>query len=144
MDPDDKDLEKFWGEISGCTSLTLKVLRRCGCCERPKPHKYHISRLHHTKPNKIGFLLRQDGQEELNNHLTTICFIKCCFSNTNTIREILEFATELALLTSITSFWFTSCLLDTEQSMCLVRCLREERRSTVDVQIHCNNVEHNN
>ena len=29
LDPDDKDLEKFWGEISGCTSLTLKVLRRC-------------------------------------------------------------------------------------------------------------------
>ena len=29
LDPDDEDLEKFWGESSGCTYLTLKVLRRC-------------------------------------------------------------------------------------------------------------------
>ena len=87
-----------------------------------------------TIPNNIGYLLRES---HLNDHLTNLCFIKCCFSDTNTIREILEFATELALLTSITSFWFTSCSLDTEQSMCLVRCLREERISRDDVQIHC-------
>ena len=67
--------------------------------------------------------------------LTTLCFIECSFSKTNTIREILAFATELARLPSITSFWFTSCILDTVQSMCLVRCLQEEK---IDVQIHCN------
>jgi hypothetical protein len=41
--------------------------------------------------------------QELYNRLTTLCFIECYFSNTNTIKEILEFATEVAHLTSITS-----------------------------------------
>ena len=93
-----------------------------------------------TISNEIGCFLQEpltllrQGQEELC-IFTTLCFIECRFSNTNTIREILAFATELSHLTPITSFWFTSCVLDTVQAMCLVRCLQEER---IDVQIHCN------
>jgi hypothetical protein len=51
------------------------------------------------------------------------------------MREIIDFATELAQLTTIRSFLFTSCFFDVEQSMCLVRCLKEESVNTVDVHI---------
>ncbi len=141
MDPDDEDLEQFWGEISGCTSLTSLYYKRCEemLVAVTAPNLSRITFQGCTIPNNIGCFLRQEGQEELNYHLTTLCFIECCFNNTNTIREILEFATEFAHLTSIRSFCFTSCLLDTEQSMCLAQCLKEERVSTVDVPIICNN-----
>jgi hypothetical protein len=146
LDPDDEHLEEFWGEISGSTSLTSLFYTNMNLesCEEmlvavTAPNLTSITFQRCTIPNNIGFLLRQEGQEELNNRLTTLCFIQCCFSNTNTIREILEFATELAHLTSIRSFWFKQCILDTEQSMCLVRCLREEKFSTIDVHISCNN-----
>ena len=36
---------KFWGDA--------------GCCERPKPHKYHISRLHHTKQHRLSSASRR-------------------------------------------------------------------------------------
>jgi hypothetical protein len=146
LDPEDEELECFWGEILASTSLTslnytnMNIESR-GCEEMlsaaTAPNLTSITFQGCTIPNKIGCFLSQEGQEEPNNSLTTLCFIKCCFSKTNTIREILEFATELAHLTPTTSFWFTSCVLDTEQSMCLVRCLREERISNDDVQIHC-------
>ena len=93
-----------------------------------------------TIPHNIGCFLHQEGQEEPNKCLTALLFIECSFNNTNTIREILEFATELAHLTSITTFWFTSCLFDTVQSMCLVRCLTEDRVNTGHVQIYCNTI----
>jgi len=78
-----------------------------------------------TIPNEIGYLLPQRGQEQMNNHLTTLVFNECNFNNTNTMREIVNFATELAHLTSIRSF-FTLCSFDIVQSMCLDRCLNEE------------------
>ncbi len=145
---EDEELELFRGEISASTSLTslyftnMNLERGCedmlstACA----PNLTSITFQGCTIPNEIGCFLQESltllrqGQEELC-ILTTLCFIECCFSKTNTIREILAFAIELAHLTSITSFWFTSCVLDTVQSMCLVRCLREER---IDVQIHCN------
>ena len=148
LDPEDEELERFWGEILASTSLTSLYFANMnlerGCEEMLStacaPNLTSITFQRCTIPNEIGCFLQQpltllrQGQEELC-ILTTLCFIECRFSKTNTIREIIEFATELAHLTSITSFWFTSCILDTVQSMCLVRCLREER---IDVQIHCN------
>jgi hypothetical protein len=146
--PEDEELEQFWGEISASTTLTSLYFANMnlerGCEEMLStacaPNLTSITFQGCTIPNEIGcflqeslILLRQ-GQEELC-ILTTLCFIECCFSNTNTTREILAFATELFHLTPITSFWFTLCVLDTVQSMCLVRCLQEER---IDVQIHCN------
>ena len=141
LDPEDEELECFWGEISASTSLTslyfTNMNLEIGCEDMlstaSAPNLTSITFQGCTIPNEIGCILCQ-GQEELC-ILTTLCFIECSFSKTNTIREILAFATELAHLTSITSFWFTSCILDTVQSMCLVRCLQEER---IDVQIHCN------
>jgi len=122
LDPEDEELEQFWGEISASTSLTSLYVTNMNlesCCEEmlstaSAPNLTSITFQGCTIPNEIG-----------------------CFSKMNTIREILAFATELAHLTSITSFWFTSCILDTVQSMILVRCLQEER---IDVQIHCNTV----
>ena len=144
LDPDNADLELFWGEISASISLTSLYYTNMNLesCEEMlaavnAQNLTSITFKGCTIPNNIGCFLHQEGQEEPNNRLTTLSFIECCFNNTNTIREILEFATELAHLTSIRSFWFTSCLLDTDQSMCLVRCLREERISRDDVQIHC-------
>ena len=148
LDPEDEELDQFWDEISASTSLTslyftnMNLERGCedmlstACA----PNLTSITFQGCTIPNEIGCFLQESltllrqCQEELC-ILTTLCFIECCFSKTNTIREILAFATELAHLTSITSFWFTSCILDTVQSMRLVRCLQEER---IDVQIYCN------
>ena len=135
LNPQDEALEQFWGEISGCTSLTSlyytnMILESCEemLAAASAPNLKSITFQGCTIPNDIGCVLGQQIQD--------LRFIECSFSNTNTTREILAFATELAHLTSITSFWFTSCVLDTEQSMCLVRCLREERRSRDVVQIH--------
>ena len=135
LNPDDEDLEQFWGEISGSTSLTSLYYTNMNLesCEEmlaaaSAPNLKSITFQGCTIPNDIGCVLGQQIQD--------LRFIECSFSNTNTMREIVAFATELAHITSITSFWFTSCVLDTEQSMCLVRCLREERRSRDVVQIH--------
>ncbi len=145
---EDEELELFWGEISASTSLTSLYFTNMnlerGCEEMLStacaPNLTSITFQGCTIPNEIGCFLQESltllrqGQGELC-ILTTLCFIECSFSKTNTIREIIAFATELAHLTSITSFWFTSCILDSFESMCLVRCLQEER---IDVQIHCN------
>ena len=137
LDPENADLERFWAEISGSTSLTSLNYTNMNLesCDYENmlstacaPNLTSITFQGCTIPNEIGCFLQESPT------LTTLCFIECRFSKTN-IREILAFATELAHLTSITSFWFTSCILDTFQSMCLVRCLQEER---IDVQIHCN------
>jgi hypothetical protein len=144
LDPEDEELELFWGEITASTSLTslyfTNMNLESGCEDMlsiaSTPNLTSITFQECTIPNEIGCFLQESitlfrqGQV-----LTTLCFIECSFSKTNTIREILAFATELARLPSITSFWFTSCILDTVQSMCLVRCLQEEK---IDVQIHCN------
>ena len=144
LDQEDEVLECFWGEISASTSLTSlnytnMNLESCDCenmlSAATAPNLTSITFQGCTIPNEMGCFLSPVYQEQPNNSLTTLCFVECSFSKTNTIREILAFATELAHLTSITSFWFTSCVLDTVQSMCLVRCLQEER---IDVQIHCN------
>ena len=144
LDPENADLERFWGDISASTSLTSlnytnMNLESCDCenmlSAATAPNLTSITFQGCTIPNEMGCFLSPVYQEQPNNSLTTLCFVECSFSKTNTIREILAFATELAHLTSITSFWFTSCILDTFQSMCLVRCLQEER---IDVQIHCN------
>ena len=79
-------------------------------------------------PNEIGYILHQQSQDKLINHLATLVFIECSFNNTNTIRENVHFATELANL--------TSCSFDDiEQSMCLLLCLNEEIVTQVDVHI---------
>ena len=143
LDPEDEELECFWGEISASTSLTSLYFTNMnlerGCEEMlsavTAPNLTSITFQGCTIPKEMGCFLSPVYQEQPNNSLTTLCFVECSFSKTNTIREILAFATELTHLTSITSFWFTSCVLDTVQSMCLVRCLQEER---IDVQIHCN------
>ena len=144
LDPEDEELESFWGEISASTSLTslyfTNMILERGCEEvlstASAPNLTSITFQGCTIPNEIGcFLQESQTLFRQGQVLTTLCFIECSFSKMNTIREILAFATELAHLTSITSFWFTSCILDTVQSMCLVRCLQEER---IDVQIHCN------
>ena len=141
LDPDDKDLEGFWGEIAVSTSLTdlyfinmnlISCEEMLATASAPNITNITFQRCS-TISNEIGYdlhdLLHQD------NHLTTLCFIECSFNNTNTMKEIVNFATELAHLTSIRSFSFTSCSFDNVQSMCLVRCLNEESVNPVDVHI---------
>lgn len=143
LEPDDKDLERFWGEISGSTSLTdlyfinmnlLSCEEMLATADAPNISSITFQRC--TMSNEIGYLLHQRGQEEMNNHLTMLCFIECSFNNTNTMREIVNFATELAHLTSIRSFLFTSCSFDIGQSMCLIRCLNEESVNPIYVNIN--------
>ncbi len=58
-------------------------------------------------PNDIGYILHEDQIS-----ITKLQFDECSFVNTNSMMEIVAFATELALLPSITSFCFTSCSFD--------------------------------
>ena len=131
VDPNADDLESFWGEVSSSNSLTsinfanmnLEKSEEIFCIiDAPNIRNvmFHNCTLHH----EIGYVLRDDVHHH---SLTTLHFDRCRFGNTNTMREIVEFAGYLALLPSITSLEFTSCALDAEQSMCLVRSLREER-----------------
>ena len=143
LNPDNENLEQFWGEISNSTSLTdlYFINMNLVSCEEilatiNAPNIKSITFKCCTSiPNEIGYILHQQGQDKLINHLATLVFTECSFNNTNTIREIVHFATELANLTSIKSFLFTSCSFDIEQSMCLLRCLNEETVNQVDVQI---------
>jgi len=135
LDPNNKDLERFWGEISNSTSLTglyFINMNLVSCKEMmitaDAPNITSITFQQCTIPNDIGNLLHHYN-------LATLVFNKCNFNDTNKIREIVNFATELAHLTSIRSFLFTSCSFDIEQSMCLVRCLKEESVNPVDVHV---------
>jgi hypothetical protein len=142
LDPHLRELEGFWGEISASRSLTTLNYKNMnlegweGCVDPPNLRS--ILFLQCTIPNYIDCFL-----DDHRFSLTTLHFNECLFMNTNTMKEIVEFATELAPLTSITTFWFTSCSLDPEQLMCLLQCLREVRESPDDVQIHCNTVTSN-
>jgi hypothetical protein len=143
VDPNADYLETFWGEVSESNSLTsmnfanmnLENSEEILCtinASNIRNVMFHNCTLHH----EIGYVLR----DEVHHHsLTTLHFDECRFGNTNTMREIVEFAGYLALLPSITSLEFTSCALDAEQSMCLVRSLREERVKLElgFVQINC-------
>ena len=107
LDPDNEDLEQFWNEISGSTSLTdlYFINMNLVSCEEMLSIITSITFQQCTIPNEIGYLLPQRGQGEMNNHLTTLVFNECNFNNTNIMREIVNFATELAHLTSIRSFF---------------------------------------
>lgn len=142
LDPDNEDLEQFWGEISSSTSLTdlYFINMNLENCEEMlatanAPNITSITFQQCTISNEIGYLLHERGQEEMNNRLTTLVFNECNFNNTNTMKEIVNFATQLANLTSIRSFSFTSCYFDIVQSMCLGQCLNEESVNPVDVHI---------
>ena len=143
VDPNADYLEAFWGEVSASNSLTSMNFANMNLenseeilCTIDAPNirnvMFHNCTLHH----EIGYVLH----DNVHHHsLTTLHFDECRFGNTNTMREIVQFAGYLALLTSITSLEFTSCALDAEQSMCLVRSLREERvkLGLGFVQINC-------
>jgi len=132
VDPDARELERFWAEISASPSLTSLNFANMNLesCEEilggtvNAPNLRSIMFNDCTIPHDIGVVLH-----DVLNHdsLTTLRFHRCRLSNTTTMREIVDFAGYLAHLTSITSLQFTSCSLDAEQSMCLVRSLREER-----------------
>jgi len=131
IDPDVDYLGRFWGEVSASISLTsinfvnmnLEFIEEIFCIIDARNISNVMFRdciLHH----EIGYVLNDDVHHH---SLTTLRFDRCRFANTNTMREIIEFAGYIALLPSITSVDFSSCALDAEQLMCLVRSLPEER-----------------
>jgi hypothetical protein len=129
------ELERFWGEISASASLTTLIYTNMNldCWEGgvdPPNLKSILFQQCTNIPNDIGYILHEDQIS-----ITKLQFDECSFMNTNSMKEIVAFATELALLPSITSFCFTSCSFDHVQKMCLVRCLREEKDSPDDLQI---------
>ncbi len=129
------ELERFWGEISPSASLTTLIYTNMnlehweGGVDLPNLRCILFQRCTNI-PNDICCILHDDQF-----CLTKLQFKECSFVNTSSMKEIVTFATELALLPSITSFCFTSCSFDHVQKMCLVRCLREERENPADLQI---------
>jgi selenocysteine lyase/cysteine desulfurase len=110
LDPDDEDLERFWGESSSTflTDLYFINMNLVSCEEMlttaSAPNITSITFQHCTISNEIGNLLHQEDQDELN---TTLCFIESSFNNTNTMREIIDFATKLADIGAMVSYIFT-------------------------------------
>jgi hypothetical protein len=129
------ELERFWGEISASASLTTLIYTNMnlehweGGVDPPSLKSILFQRCTNI-PNNIGYILHEDQFS-----LTKLQFDDCSFVNTNSMKEIVAFATELTLLQSITSFCFTSCSFDHVQKMCLVRCLREERDNPDNLEI---------
>lgn len=132
IDPEDRNLERFWGEVSGCTTLTSIKIANMNLvnsrdeilCIIDAPNVSNVMFQGCTLNHEIGYALKEDVNHQ---SLSTLHFAECRFDNTNTMREIVDFAGHLALLPSIISLEFTSCAFDAEQSMVLVRSLREER-----------------
>ena len=135
LDIHTRELETFWGEISDSASLTtltysnINLDRWEGGMNAPNLKNILFQRCTNI-PNDLGYILHED---EIS--ITNLQFNECSFVNTNSMKEIVSFATNLALLRSITSFSFTSCSFDHVQKMCLVRCLCEERNNPDDLQI---------
>lgn len=129
------ELERFWGEISDSTSLTTLIYTNMnldhweGGINSPNLKSILFQRCTNI-PNDLGYILHEDDIS-----VTKLQFDECSFVNTNSMKDIVRFATYLALLRSITSFSFTSCSFDHVQKMCLVRCLREERNNPDDLEI---------
>ena len=129
------ELERFWGEISDSTSLTTLIYTNMnlnhwdGGINSPNLKSILFQRCTNI-PNDLGYILHED---EIS--ITKLQFNECSFLNTNSMKEIVSFASHLALLRTITSFSFTSCSFDHVQKMCLVRCLCEERNNPDDLEI---------
>jgi hypothetical protein len=112
LDIDASELERFWGKISASASLTTLIYTNMNL-ERweggmDAPNLILFQRCTNI-PNNIGYILHEDQIS-----ITKLQFDECSFVNTNSMKEIVAFATELAHLPlpSITSFCFTSCSFD--------------------------------
>ena len=129
------ELERFWGEISDSASLTTLIYTNIdldhweGGMNSPNLKSILFQRCTNI-PNDLGYILHED---EIS--ITKLQFDESSFMNTNSMKEIVRFASYLALLRTITSFSFTSCSFDHVQKMCLERCLREERNNPDDLEI---------
>ena len=131
IDPEYKYLERFWGEVSASNSLTSITFANINLerseeilCAIGAPNIRNVMFNNCSLHHEIGYALL----EIVDHHsLSTLHFEECRFSNTSTIRGVVDFVGCLAVLPSITSLEFISCAFDMELSMCLVRCLREER-----------------
>ncbi len=132
VDPDAREMERFWAEISGSKSLDYIIfanmnLESCeeilgGTVNAPSLSTIVFNKC--TIPHDIGCVLQDVLTHD---SLTTIKFNRCCLSNTKSMREIVYFAGNLAPLKFVTSLMFISCSLDAGQIMCLKRSLQEER-----------------
>ena len=131
VEPNADYLERFWGEVSASNSLTSINFANMNLenseeilCMVNAPNIRNVMFNNCSLHHEIGYALCQNVDHH---SVSTLHFEECRFSNTNTIRGIIEFGGYLALLPTINSLEFTSCALDAELSMCLVRFLREER-----------------
>ena len=131
VDPNADYLETFWGEVSASKSLTSINFANMNLenseeilCMVNAPNIRNVMFNNCSLHHEIGYALCQNVDHH---SVSTLHFEECRFSNTSTIRGVVDFVGCLALLPSITSLEFISCAFDVELSMCLVRCLREER-----------------
>jgi len=134
VDLNEEYLETFWGAVSASNSLTSINFADMSLqnndeifCIIDAPNVGNVVFHNCTLHREVGFALR----EAVHHHsLTTLRFVECRFVNTNTMREIIDFAGHLAFLPSITSLEFSSCDFDAQQSTCLLRSFREDREKS--------------
>ena len=132
VDPDACHMDEFWDQLSCSKSLDFMLFANMNLesYEEILGGTINAERLatiefnNCTIPHDIGCFMHDVLTHD---SLTTIKFVRCCLSNTNSMREIIEFASYLATLKSVTSLMFIDCSLDHLQIMCLKRSLQEER-----------------
>jgi hypothetical protein len=134
VDPNAEYLETFWGAVSASNSLTSINFADMNLenndeifCIIDAPNVGNVVFHNCTLHREVGFALREDVHHH---SLTTLRFVECRFGNTNTMRDIIDFAGHLAFLPSITSLEFSSCDFDAQQSTCLLRSFREDREKS--------------
>ena len=130
--PELKRLERFWGEVSASNSLTSISFVNMNLehseeilCPIGAPNVTNVMFYNCSLDHEIGYVLHEI---QVDHHtISTLHFEECRFTNTSTIRGVLDFVGHLAVLPSVTSIQFITCGFDADLSMCLVRCFRDER-----------------
>ena len=132
IDPEYEYLERFWGEVSSSNSLTSIAFANMNLersddilCAIGAPNIRNVMFNNCSLHHEIGYCLRHIHVDHYS--ISTLHFEECRFTNTSTIRGIVDFVGHLVVLPSVTSLQFVSCAFDDELSICLVRCFHEER-----------------
>ena len=132
IDPEYEYLERFWGEVSSSNSLTSIAFANMNLehsddilCAIGAPNIRNVMFNNCSLHHEIGYCLRYIHVDHYS--ISTLHFEECRFTNTSTIRGVVDFVGHLAILQSVTSLKFISCAFDDELSICLVRCFHEER-----------------
>ena len=132
IDPENRYLERFWGEVCESKSLTSFAFANMNLehsadifCVLGAPNIRKVAFIDCILDEEIGYNFREYHVDHYN--ISTLHFERCRVTNTSTMKGVGDFVGHLVVLPSLTSVHFISCDFDDELSSFLVRFFREER-----------------